>query len=70
MIEMICIVWMIMLRRQMIDVEMLKGINAIRVSQIGLALGFAVWISGTAIMYWPRKQVKSAPEQSEHRNWL
>ena len=70
MIEMICIVWMIMLRRQMIAVELLKGIDAIRVSQIGLALGFATWIGGTAIMYWPRKRVKPAPEQSEHRNWL
>lgn len=64
-LEMLCIVWMIMLRRQMIAADALKGIDAIRLSQIGLAVGFAVWITGTAIMHWPRTDAKPVSQKHD-----
>ena len=40
---------------QKVELKPFMGIDQSRILMVGLALGFAVWLVGTASIYWPRK---------------
>jgi hypothetical protein len=61
MIETACLFGLMWLWRKKIPLRPVGGVDQLLALKIGLALGFALWLFGTATIYWPKRSSGGKP---------